>query len=123
MDSGFATPKLYDLIEDKGHHYLIKLKSNAVLSCLGDLTLPSPQDDDLSILPHASYSESLYQANSWRHPRRVCQFSERKEGELLYDAVSLVTNITGGDSESYFQFYRERGQAENFINPNYSHQI
>ena len=115
MDSGFATPKLYDLIEDRGHRYLIKLKSNAVLSRLGDVTLPCPDDEDLTILPRSSYSESLYRANSWRHPRRVCQFSERKEGELLYDVVSLVTNISSGDSEELFQFYRERGQAENFI--------
>lgn len=115
MDSGFATPKLYDLLEDNGQGYVIKLKNNAVLSRLGDLTLPCPDDEDLTILPHSSYSESFYQATSWRQPRRVCQFSERKEGELLYDVLSLVTNLSSGDSEEHFQFYRERGQAENFI--------
>ncbi|HET0009107.1 TPA: transposase, partial [Streptococcus pneumoniae] len=78
MDSGFATPKLYDLIEKTGQYYLIKLKKNTVLSRLGDLSLPCPQDEDLTILPHSAYSETLYQAGSWSHKRRVCQFSERK---------------------------------------------
>lgn len=37
MDSSFATPKLYDLIEKTGQYYLIKLKKNTVLSRLGSL--------------------------------------------------------------------------------------
>lgn len=115
MDSGFASPKLYDVIEKAGQHYLIKLKKNAVLSRLGDLSLPCPQDEDLTILPHSAYSESLYQAGSWSHKRRVCQFSERKEGNLFYDVISLVTNMSGGTSQDQFQLYRELGQAENFI--------
>lgn len=115
MDSGFATPKLYDLIEKTGQCYLIKLKKNTVLSRLGDLSLPCPQDEDLTILPHSAYSETLYQAGSWSHKRRVCQFSERKEGNLFYDVISLVTNMTSGTSQDQFQLYRGRGQAENFI--------
>lgn len=115
MDSGFATPKLYDLIEKTGQYYLIKLKKNTVLSRLGDLSLPCPQDEDLTILPHSAYSETLYQAGSWSHKRRVCQFSERKEGNLFYDVISLVTNMTSGTSQDQFQLYRGRGQAENFI--------
>lgn len=115
MDSGFTTPKLYDVIEDSGQYYLIKLKNNTVLSRLGDLSLPSLEDEELTILPHASYSEAFYQAGSWRSCRHVCQFSHRKDGELLYDVVSLVTNMTGGSSEEHFQLYRQRGQAENFI--------
>ncbi|CZD20085.1 IS1380-Spn1 transposase [Streptococcus pneumoniae] len=103
------------LIEKTGQYYLIKLKKNTVLSRLGDLSLPCPQDEDLTILPHSAYSETLYQAGSWSHKRRVCQFSERKEGNLFYDVISLVTNMTSGTSQDQFQLYRGRGQAENFI--------
>ncbi len=42
MDSGFAIPKLYDLIEKTGQYYLIKVKKNTVLIGLGDLSIPSP---------------------------------------------------------------------------------
>ncbi|EHD89675.1 putative transposase [Streptococcus pneumoniae GA13494] len=66
-------------------------------------------------MPHSAYSETLYQAGSWSHKRRVCQFSERKEGNLFYDVISLVTNMTSGTSQDQFQLYRGRGQAENFI--------
>ncbi|MBF9658015.1 hypothetical protein IAI34_11120, partial [Streptococcus pseudopneumoniae] len=34
---------------------------------------------------------------------------------MFYDVVSLVTNLSSVDSEELFQFYRERGNAENFI--------
>ncbi|EHE14645.1 putative transposase [Streptococcus pneumoniae GA19077] len=65
-------------------------------------------------MPHSAYSETLYQAGSWSHKRRVCQFSERKE-ELVLRCYSLVTNMTSGTSQDQFQLYRGRGQAENFI--------
>lgn len=57
MDSGFATPKLYDLMAKSGQHHLIKLKKNAVLSRLLDLSLLCPQDESMTIL---SYSETFY---------------------------------------------------------------
>lgn len=115
MDSGFATPKLYDTIEKHGQKYLIKLKNNAVLSRLGDLSIPCDEDDNLSLLSHSCYSEQPYQAKSWCRERRTCQFSKRPEGELLYDVVSIVTNLTTGTSEEIFALYRKRGQAENAI--------
>lgn len=115
MDSGFASPQIYKSIEESGESYLIKLKRNAVLSRLGDISLPYPEDENATILPHSSYSETFYQAKSWDRVRRVCQFSQRKEGELFYDVTSLVTNLTGGVSEELFQLYRKRGQSENFI--------
>ncbi len=115
MDSGFASPQIYNSIEESGESYLIKLKRNPVLSRLGDLSLPNHEDENLTILPHSSYSETVYQAKSWDHARRVCQFSQREEGELFYEVTSLVTNLTGGVSEEHFELYRKRGQAENFI--------
>lgn len=115
MDSGFNSPKIYELIEKFGQDYLIKLKDNQVLSRLGDLSLPSPEDDDVTILPRSMYLENIYKAKSWNHERRICQFSNRPEGELLYDTVSLLTTLKGGTSEELFELYRQRGQAENFI--------
>ncbi|WP_218925460.1 hypothetical protein, partial [Streptococcus danieliae] len=41
------------------------LKRNPVLSRLGDLSLPNHEDENLTILPHSSYSETVYQAKSW----------------------------------------------------------
>ncbi|MBF8971113.1 transposase, partial [Streptococcus sp. NLN76] len=100
---------------ESGENYLIKLKRNSILSRLGDLSLPGSENEDMTILPHSSYSDTVYQANSWVHARRVCQFSERKDGELFYEVTSLVTNLAGGASEECFQLYRKRGQSENFI--------
>ena len=115
MDSGFATPKLYDLIEKNRAMLPHKTQEKYCSEPSWRPFLPCPQDEDLTILPHSAYSETLYQAGSWSHKRRVCQFSERKEGNLFYDVISLVTNMTSGTSQDQFQLYRGRGQAENFI--------
>lgn len=115
MDSGFASPKIYELIEKIGQLYVIKLRDNQVLQRLGDPSLPSPFEEEVTILPRTIFSENRYQAKSWKHDRRVCQLSNKKEGELLYDTVSLVTNFTRGTSEEIFNFYSQRGNAENFI--------
>lgn len=64
MDSGFASPKISNLIEDNGENYFIKLKWNNVLGDLGDLKPPCSEDENLTILPHDAYSEKTYQANS-----------------------------------------------------------
>ncbi|MVX59848.1 IS1380 family transposase, partial [Streptococcus danieliae] len=47
MDSGFASPQIYNSIEESGESYLIKLKRNPVLSRLGDLSLPNHEDENL----------------------------------------------------------------------------
>ena len=36
----------------------------------------------VKILPHSSYPDSLYKANSWRHLRRVHHFLDRERGIL-----------------------------------------
>ncbi|MBF0699750.1 transposase [Streptococcus danieliae] len=82
VHSRFISPKIYDLIEDSGENYLIKLKRNRVLSRSGDLGIPCSEDENLTILHHDAYSEKTYQANSWRHECRICQFFYRKEGEV-----------------------------------------
>ena len=72
-DSGFATPELYDLFEDNGVKYAIRLKINQTL-----LNLAQDKEEDLmkvtrtNMVDYAlTYGEFYYQASSWREPRRV----------------------------------------------------
>ena len=73
MDSGFATPKLCDLIEKIGQYYLIKLKRNTVLSRLGDLSLPypTPPTQKLSIKQDLGRT-SIVSASSLNEKKETC---------------------------------------------------
>ena len=92
-DSGFASPGLYEVLEDKNCKYAIRLKENAKLREL---------------------AEVLYQAGSWNHPRRVVFKIEKPYGQMVHLYTFIVTTL---EMEPYqaIQFYCGRGKMENFI--------
>jgi len=92
-DSGFASPDLYEVLEDKNCKYAIRLKENAKLREL---------------------AEFLYQAGSWNHPRRVVFKIEKPYGQMVHLYTFIVTTL---EMEPYqaIQFYCGRGKMENFI--------
>ena len=92
-DSGFASPDLYEVLEDKNCKYAIRLKENAKLREL---------------------AEVLYQAGSWNHPRRVVFKIEKPYGQMVHLYTFIVTTL---EMEPYqvIQYYCGRGKMENFI--------
>ena len=115
-DSGFASPALYEVLEDKNCRYAIRLKENAKLRELAE--------DENQALYRATkynqvdyaveYGEFLYQAGSWSHPRRVVFKIEKPYGQMIHLYTFLVTTL---EMEPYqvIQFYCGRGKMENFI--------
>ena len=115
-DSGFASPNLYEVLEDKNCKYAIRLKENAKLRELAE--------DKNQALYHATkfnqvdyaveYGEFMYQAGSWKHPRRVVFKIEKPYGQMLHRYTFIVTTL---EMEPYqvTQFYCGRGKMENFI--------
>ena len=61
-----------------------------------------------------TYGEFMYQAGSWKYPRRVVFKIEKPYGQLTHMYTFIVTNM---DMEPYqiIQFYCGRGKMENFI--------
>lgn len=115
-DSGFSSPKLYETCEKNGCSYAIRLKQNASL-----IALASDKDKDLykvtqkdQISYAVTYGEFMYQAGSWKYPRRVVFKIEKPYGQLTHIYTFIVTNM---DMEPYqiIQFYCGRGKMENFI--------
>lgn len=115
-DSGFSTPKLYEMCECNGCSYAIRLKQNKSL-----IALASDKDDALyeaskenQIDYTVTYGEFMYQAGSWDYPRRVVFKIEKPYGQLTHMYTFIVTNM---DMEAYqvIQFYCGRGKMENFI--------
>jgi len=115
-DSGFATPDLYELLEDYDVHYVIRLKLNATLSASSreaDDEFYAAYGTDYSRC-HNLYHDFDYQAGSWEKPRRVACRIERHADELCPRHTFIVTNLTAHPQE-VIRVYHKRGQMENFI--------
>lgn len=117
-DSGFATPKLYELCEELSVDYIIRLKKNPRLNRYGaEDRLVYGIDDDVT-QREERLTEHFYQAGSWSHPRRVVSCQVRQAGEMIYsDEIYIVTSLTADalSSSEVLATYRQRGNMENFI--------
>jgi hypothetical protein len=116
-DSGFATPELYDLSEDNGVKYTIRLKINQTL-----LNLAQDKEEDLMKVTRANmvdyalpYGEFYCQASSWREPRRVAFKIEKPYNQMTYMYTFIVTNMEELEHWQVIDCYCNRGRMENFI--------
>lgn len=115
-DSGFASPDLYEALEEKGCRYAIRLKENKKLR-----ELAADRDEALYLATMhnqvdyaVEYGEFMYQAGPWGHPRRVVFKIEKPYGQMAHMYTFIVTIM---EMEPYqaIQFYCGRGKMENFI--------
>ncbi|SIN87933.1 Transposase DDE domain group 1 [Carnobacterium alterfunditum] len=114
-DSGFATPELYELCEERRNFYVIRLKSNRKLGKIAEQFISIDDQHDW-YRKEVHYASVLYQAKSWSHSRRVCIKSTREATELIARHEFIVTNLSEDISaEAVFQTYSKRGTMENYI--------
>lgn len=115
-DSGFASPDLYEVLEEFDCKYVIRLKDNKKLR-----ELAAAEDESLyratqfdQIKYAVEYGEFMYQAGSWSHPRRVVFKIEKPYGQMVHMFTFIVTTT---ELEPYqaIQLYCGRGKMENFI--------
>jgi len=115
-DSGFATPDLYEVLEEKDCKYAIRLKENAKLRELAEMENQALyRATKFNQVDYAvEYGEFMYQAGSWSHPRRVVFKIEKPYGQMIHLYTFIVTTM---EMEPYqvLQFYCGRGKMENFI--------
>ena len=113
-DAAFAKPEIYEMLEERGVKYAIRLPAND--SLLRDieelLTRPVGRP---SHKPVVWYKGFLYQAVSWKTARRVVVKVEFHAGELFPRIGFIVTNLET-PSRAVVQFYNKRGTAEQWIN-------
>ncbi len=115
-DSGFAKPELYDQCETNGVSYVIRLKENSALRALAsdiDECLTKTVRNDM-ISYAVCYGEFMYQAGSWKYPRRVVCKAEKPAGQLIHMYTFIVTNMDSAPEE-LIRLYCKRGSMENFI--------
>ena len=112
-DAGFAVPALYDYCEEEGITYTVGLVSNPRLEGMAEDLLDEAKGRyEAEGLKARLFSEGLYGAASWEHPRRVIYKAEAMEQGT--NTRFLVTTRTEGPEDLY-GFYVRRGQSENWI--------
>lgn len=112
-DAAFAIPALFDLLEDEGWDYAIRIKGNPKLHERIDwLTRRRPGRPPQHIVRH--YTSFHYRAKSWSKPRRVVAKVEFHPGELFPRVGFIVTNRSL-PNERVLAFYNDRGTAEQHI--------
>lgn len=115
-DSGFAKPELYEQCETNGVSYVIRLKENNILRELAaDIDEALTEETQKDMVSYAvSYGEFMYQAESWKYPRRVVCKVEKPKDQLIHMYTFIVTNMDSSPEE-LVRFYCKRGSMENFI--------
>jgi hypothetical protein len=112
-DAAFASPEVYEYLEEHGFHYAIRLPSNEVLEREIQHLLKRPVGRP-SKKPVIRYHDFHYQAGSWDRPRRVVAKVEWHRGELFPRVGFIVTNLSA-KPEGVVHFYNGRGTAEQWI--------
>jgi hypothetical protein len=113
-DSGFATPQLYDFCEQEGLQYVIGLSRNPRLErAVEPLLERSVEQFEESRQKQREFGEFRYQAQTWKHPRRVV--AKVEVHEVGINRRFVVTNRTDLSPEPLYDHYTDRGQTENYI--------
>ncbi len=91
-DAAFAKPAVYEALEERGVKYAIRIPSDDSLERDNEdlLTRPVGRPSHKSVI---LYKSVLYQAASWKMPRRVVAKVESHAGELFPRVGFIVTNL------------------------------
>jgi hypothetical protein len=119
LDGGYATPEVFDFLEDEGVEYLVAMAKNQRLSPSGQRLLARArrQAKRTGRTSHF-YGETRYAAGKWKRGKRriifkaevVCLGDREPRDNLRF----VVTNLKLSPRRVY-QLYTQRGDCENRI--------
>ena len=112
-DAAFASPDIYEFLEDAGFLYAIRLKANNILQGRIAHLLIRPVGRPPNHV-RRYYANFSYKAGSWDTKRRVVAKLEWHPGELYPRVGFIVTNLSR-PAERVVAFYNHRGTAEQYI--------
>jgi hypothetical protein len=112
-DAGFAVPAVYDYCEAEGITYTVGLITNPRLEGLAcDLLDEAKERHEAQGEKARLFSEDLYAAASWEHPRRVVYKAEAMEKGTN---TRFVVSTRSEEPKTLYGFYAHRGEGENWI--------
>ena len=112
-DAAFASPDIYEYLEEEGILYAIRIKANNKLYEKIDHLMTRPVGRP-SKRPKVLFHDFSYRAASWTKPRRVIAKVEWHAGELFPRIGFIVTNLQW-KPENVVRFYNHRGVCEQHI--------
>ena len=122
FDAGYPGEPLMAALEERGTHYVARVRNNAVLKRLALPAMDAVVWDALSTgapagEPRTWVCESSYRAGSWSRSRRVVQVVVERPGELIPRCFRLLTSMPSGEmsGEDLLALYRKRGKAEGHL--------
>jgi hypothetical protein len=119
LDGGFASPAMFDLLEDAGVEYVVAMAKNPVLLTAAAPSLAEARTTAEAMTASARvFADTTYQAKSWRQPRRVIIKAEvvvHPGRDLRDNPRFLVTNLRHTPETVYAHIYAARGDSENRI--------
>ena len=118
LDGGFATPALFECLEELEVEYVVGMPQNKRL-----LKLATPWREWAKFLsdtherPIQFFGNFLYQAGTWPRERRIVVKAEVTyiEGRDPRENPRFVVTNSPQPSEKVYDFYRGRGEIENRI--------
>jgi Transposase DDE domain group 1 len=113
VDATFASPDIYEYLEDKGILYAIRLKANNNLHREIEHLMTRPVGRP-SKKPKTFFHAFSYQAASWKSSRRVIAKVEWHAGELFLRVGFIITNMSSSP-QAVVHFYNRRGTCEQWI--------
>lgn len=112
-DGDFAKPALLDYAEYADCLYAIGMPRNSKLEAqIQGLRERAEKRWKETGEPVCLYTSFFYKAGSWGHPRRI---AAKVEYTALGINVRFVVTNRSGSGKAIFNWYEQRGQAENFI--------
>src|SRR5699024_2259353 len=119
LDGGFASPQVFDYLEEQGVDYVAGIASNSVLADLAEELMEqsrSASTDSGNSERH--YGSRTYQAGTWNKSRRVvikAEVTRYQQRDPRDNARFLITNLPHASQHVYEQVYAPRGDVENRI--------
>lgn len=119
LDGGFASPEMFDLLEDAGVEYVVAMAKNPVLLKAAAPSLAEARTTaDATTASARVFADTTYQAKTWRQARRVIIKAEvvvHPGRDLRDNPRFLVTNLRHTPETVYAHIYAARGDSENRI--------
>jgi Transposase DDE domain group 1 len=114
MDSGGAVPAIYDFCEANRIAYTIGLLTNPRLTAVAAPVVAEAQRQRAARGTEKVrlFGETLYQAESWDHPRRVII---KAEALPKGPNIRFVVTTRRDPPETLYDWYVDRGAGENWI--------
>ncbi|MBM3790857.1 MAG: IS1380 family transposase [Acidobacteria bacterium] len=112
-DAAFASPDIYEYLEERGILYAIRIAANQNLHAEIEHLLTRPVGRPPK-KPRVFYHSFSYRAASWKKSRRVVAKVEWHQGELFPRVGFIVTNLQRKAS-NVTRFYNQRGKCEQWI--------